>query len=319
MIEILSRDLPRRSFLALLLATFLLTLTRISSIVHVDKEEQNGHLRERALSDNTTVAPEVLIDWDTYVRNGEALFCAMEATEDDARQYLRPDIPVNSPWVDYGDLNTWGWQTQMQPSVLSNINYVLTTAFKALNIDPAQNVYIEIKQNTPVNVDGEEYQSTGAMYGSAYNLQDGAIISHSAHSPESEAPNLSRYPKCRRWSDVTFLQWQHMAQGNVQNLNHVFRETITNQDTRSIMRRVLGKPDSWNDWDELHSASRWRSFYPQSDEFNALLYTPNVRGVAWLLIQHKQQLGRRIITQITTFGADFQPALYLKIDAVPEG
>lgn len=158
MIEILSRDLPRRSFLALLLATFLLTLTRISSIVHVDKEEQNGHLRERALSDNTTVAPEVLIDWDTYVRNGEALFCAMEATEDDARQYLRPDIPVNSPWVDYGDLNTWGWQTQMQPSVLSNINYVLTTAFKALNIDPAQNVYIEIKQNTPVNVDGEEYQ-----------------------------------------------------------------------------------------------------------------------------------------------------------------
>ncbi|KAJ9306836.1 hypothetical protein DTO217A2_3617 [Paecilomyces variotii] len=319
MMEILSRDLPRRSFLALLLATFLFTLTRISSIVHVDKEEQNGHLRERALSNNTTVAPKVLIDWDTYVRNGAALSCAMQATEDGARQYIRPDVPVNSPWVDYGDLNTWGWEPQTQPGVLYEVNRVLSRAFGALNIDPAQNVYIEIKQNTPVNVDGEEYQSTGAMYGSAYNLQDGAIISHSAHSPESEAPNLSRYPKCRRWSDVTFLQWQHMAQGNVQNLNHVFRETITNQDTRSIMRRVLGKPDSWNDWDELHSASRWRSFYPQSDEFNALLYTPNVRGVAWLLIQHKQQLGRRIITQITTFGADFQPALYLKIDAVPEG
>ncbi|KAJ9222528.1 hypothetical protein DTO169C6_5119 [Paecilomyces variotii] len=316
MMEILSRDLPRRSFLALLLATFLFTLTRISSIVHVDKEEQNGHLRERALSNNTTVAPKVLIDWDTYVRNGAALSCAMQATEDGARQYIRPDVPVNSPWVDYGDLNTWGWEPQTQPGVLYDINRALRTAFRDLNIDPTQNIYVEIKQNTPVNVGGEEYQSTGAMYGSAYNLQDGAIISHSAHGPENATPNLDRYPKCRKWSDVTFLQWQHMAQGNIQNLNHVFQETITNDDTRSIMRKALGKPDGWNNWDELHSSSAWRSFYPGSNEYNALLYTPNVRGVAWLLIQHKQQLGRRTISKITTFGAGFSAALYLKIDAV---
>ena len=33
--------------------------------------------------------------------------------------------------------------------------------------------------------------------------------------------------------------------------------------------------------------------------FNALLYTPNVRGIVWLLAQHQDQLGKKIIRSFT--------------------
>jgi hypothetical protein len=41
-----------------------------------------------------------------------------------------------------------------------------------------------------------------------------------------------------------------------------------------------------------------------------------VTGIAWLLIQHKAQLGVKTVSEITVFGADDDGSLYFKIDSV---
>ncbi|KAL1856561.1 hypothetical protein Plec18170_003529 [Paecilomyces lecythidis] len=315
MMEILSANLTRRLFLIISLAALLVTL--ISSLGRIEKLERNGLLKTRDLDYNLTVNPKVLIDWNTFMSKGNALSCAMRATEQDAAQYLRPGVPVNSEFVNYGDLTAWGWDVRAQND-RSYVELTLELAYEELNMNTANNVLYIISHFNAVNVDGEEYPSTGAGYDSIYNVQDGMITAHSSHSPENRSPDAKRYPKLKKWSDVTFLQWQHVAQGNVQNLNHIFQEGITNPETKAALARALGKPEDFDDWGQYRRPPAWRSFYPGSDEYNALLYTPNLRGVSWLLIQHKQQLGRRKISKITLFTAGGYPCLYLKIDPVPD-
>ncbi|GAD94427.1 hypothetical protein PVAR5_3053 [Paecilomyces variotii No. 5] len=156
MMEILSRNLPRRLFLLVSLAIFFIAL--ISSLGRIEEAEQNGILEIRDLNSNLTVDPKVLIDWDTFVSRGNALSCAMRATEQDAAQYLRPGIPVNSEFVDYGDLTAWGWEVNPAPHALNGVQYALRVAFSALNINMANDAFYHIRHTKPVNVDGEEYE-----------------------------------------------------------------------------------------------------------------------------------------------------------------
>lgn len=164
-------------------------------------------------------------------------------------------------------------------------------------------------------------QASGGFYHSFYNVKDGAIIVTNVDSPEQKSGySLPFYPRCGRWSDVTFLQWQKMAGQNIGNLRHVFHTTVTNDETLEVMEGVLGEEPEWYFYDEYNGLANGLSFYPGGDDFNSLLYTPNVRGLAWLLIQHKPQLGHKRISKITLFGKRSAEvayaAIYLEIESV---
>jgi hypothetical protein len=125
------------------------------------------------------------------------------------------------------------------------------------------------------------------------------------------------YVPLKQWSDVVFLLWQRIAGSNARGLQHHIQCPISNEDTRRIMRKAIGEGDSFSDWDSLSPFQEGgRTFRPNSQEYYALLGSPNGFGIAWLLIQHKAQLGVKTVSEITVFGADSDASLYFKIDSV---
>lgn len=72
--------------------------------------------------------------------------------------------------------------------------------------------------------------------------------------------------------------------------------SISNTVTESIMTDALSKTDqSLGDWDNK------ATFTKGTDAFYALIATTNGSGSAWLLAQHKAQLGLKTIKSIFIF------------------
>lgn len=136
-------------------------------------------------------------------------------------------------------------------------------------------------------------------------MVEGIIIAPNNHSPEEEvkrhkyAPGWDgqHWPNLRRWSDVVFLEWKHQADHyhkSPKSLRYVLRNNIVNEKAQEIAERAVG-PDGPKEWDDAEEIST------ESDEGKALLYSPNARGVAWLLAQHKEVLGLKTIRGIKVF------------------
>lgn len=98
-------------------------------------------------------------------------------------------------------------------------------------------------------------------------------------------PLLSPY----KLSNVYFLQWQKLAAGSnkIKNLKYFIRKNVQNPDTLRIIDEAAGSV-----------AKEWpgTTFSMESDEGKALLRTANGVGVAYMLIQHKPELGVKVPT-----------------------
>lgn len=128
-------------------------------------------------------------------------------------------------------------------------------------------------------------------------------------------------PALHSWSDMVFLTMATLAGPNgekmwtseVGSLKSVVMLDIKNAATKVRIQQALKKkgPPTYNpsnpptyDFEAPHTF-QWNSNGIDVECFNALLGTPLVSGVAWLLIQHKAQLGVKRISGITPFYAEF--------------
>ncbi|KAE8378405.1 hypothetical protein BDV26DRAFT_292222 [Aspergillus bertholletiae] len=196
---------------------------------------------------------------------------------------------------------------------------ILMGTFKTLNIDPDHNMRVSIVQSQPVTVDGKHYEASGSSYQSVFNVNAGMIVADNNYSPEYEKPHWPKeaFVPLKQWSGVVFLLWERVAMDDAKDLRHIFRCAVTNPQTLSIMRKAPGEDDNFDYWNKYGPMKRGgRTFRPGSIEYYALLYSPNGRGIGWMLAQHKSQLGLRTVSSITIFGADGEPSLYFKIDPV---
>ncbi|KAF2819010.1 hypothetical protein CC86DRAFT_307928, partial [Ophiobolus disseminans] len=118
--------------------------------------------------------------------------------------------------------------------------------------------------------------------------------------PEHDVPDL------KYWSDVAFLQWQ-LAASNKSDLKYVLRFNVLN----TLTSRVLAAIHLLNDTDIMP----WPGtcYNATSPEGRAILGTPNGSSVAYMLIQHKSQLGHKTVSKITVFQQDNQPMLLFHI------
>ncbi|KAF2170461.1 hypothetical protein M409DRAFT_19282 [Zasmidium cellare ATCC 36951] len=110
-------------------------------------------------------------------------------------------------------------------------------------------------------------------------------------------------PELSQWSDVTFLQWQELTKDNdmLDKLQYVAHHVITNKPTEHIMNHVTnGKLDE--------ATVPGYSFNLGTDAFAALLGTPLGAGPAYLLAQHKKQLGWKTIQSIRIFTVGTRPS-----------
>jgi hypothetical protein len=166
-----------------------------------------------------------------------------------------------------------------------------------------------------------------------YGWSSGVILALDNTSPTAEgkeegvdAQQLNdKLPEPNRWSDIAYLRWSAIcashAGASVASLQYVFRINVENEDTEAMLDEALAGEDVDGGW------SNRATFEPDppnggpltdnNKAFYALLTTPNIRGVCWMLIQHKQQMGIKYISEINVWqnGGDYQ--LGLKIVAAP--
>jgi hypothetical protein len=64
------------------------------------------------LSFGTFVTGDEVLTFDKAVQKGNALYCLMSNTQEEADAYMQTyklEASVASPWTDYSSLATWGW------------------------------------------------------------------------------------------------------------------------------------------------------------------------------------------------------------------
>lgn len=159
-----------------------------------------------------------------------------------------------------------------------------------------------------VEINGVHIPHTHANFGFVMNVRAGMIVAVDNHAPHvvpgTENPPL--LPILRHWSDVAFLQWCLLSSLGlpIPPLNYVLRVGIENDDTIAFMSNILGySADVFSMDDGPLFRMAWPGITIPMDNLDAvaLLGTPNGSGVAWLLAQHKAELGHRVVKQVSIF------------------
>lgn len=128
------------------------------------------------------------------------------------------------------------------------------------------------------------------------SVKAGFISAEQNFGPEYMSANygdkIKQAPPFKKLSDVLFLNWQSLG-GDIQNMKYFFRQHIKNDLTKDRIKEAVGQV-----------VPRWseRVTFKMSDEKGqAMLGTPNGIGVAYFMIQHKQELGVRAPTKVDVF------------------
>lgn len=90
--------------------------------------------------------------------------------------------------------------------------------------------------------------------------------------------------------------------------------------------QTMGKPvadrnDVWNN--QLPKWDQRLTFQPTSDEGKALQGTVQLQGIMWMLVQHREHLGRKAVRSISVFGGDYPavygPTFYIELEDLQSG
>lgn len=88
-----------------------------------------------------------------------------------------------------------------------------------------------------------------------------------------------------------------------------------NPDTKAICIQIASNGKS-----TIDQIPEWpgKDFAPESDEFAALVASPNEVAVAYILLQHRQQLGTKTVTSAKVWYDDFMLQVLFSISDVPQ-
>lgn len=151
----------------------------------------------------------------------------------------------------------------------------------------------------------------GAGYGNIFDVNDGILIATDNFSPAADAASnnvakavwTQHLPQPNNWSDLMYLQYSGMCVNRglqPGGLTHVFQVRIRNDHTQSAIDNALNgrRPTSWSIRVSFTPTLANGVQTADNAAFYSLLYSPNARGLGWLLLQHKYQMGLRYIDQI---------------------
>lgn len=108
-------------------------------------------------------------------------------------------------------------------------------------------------------------------------------------------PPVTTIPDLKQWSDITYLQWAALSSSKNSSLRYVMKTPCENPTTQLIISHAMKRTKQ-----EL---SKWPgvSFSMAVEEGQAILGSPNGLGVGYLLVQHRAQLGNRVVDKVTVF------------------
>ncbi|KAJ5895017.1 hypothetical protein N7495_006708 [Penicillium taxi] len=228
-------------------------------------------------------------DWDKALNAGKKIAADFTGT------------PTQSKWTNVNSLETNGWTDQVDdPETFKSLSAVFTS----IGLDRADNTIITLIQDQDVTVDGTEYLASNGFYKNTYNVKAGVIIANDNKSPREkrfeDGNDCDDVVPLAKFSDVVFLEWQKLAGTSVDGLKYMIRSEIDNAATKAVIRKACGLAANEEDWSKIEDA---QEFLPGTDNFNALLGSPNGRGLGYMLSQHQSKLGKgKTVTKITVQG-----------------
>lgn len=157
----------------------------------------------------------------------------------------------------------------------------------------------------------------------AHRIKDGGL-----------APQGFISPPLSHNSDITFLEWKRACREdnkNINSLQRLFLTTIQSESTRAIVKHIFAtRGNPLKRWGDLPVWKNRIRFPRESSEAAALLATPQVKSIAWMLMQHRAELGMKYIKYISVFKDDnagtdeekypdfwWGPTLYVELADMP--
>ena len=126
------------------------------------------------------------------------------------------------------------------------------------------------------------------------------------HGWDAETESL---PDLRHWSDVTWLVWKQLVEeegGRRDSLRYFIRRHVPEEDVSTVMRQVLGRHSTH----KRETAPGWEDriiITPDMYGFYALLATPELKDICYLLLQHQDKgLGKKKIANIIAWNENDQ-------------
>jgi hypothetical protein len=114
-----------------------------------------------------------------------------------------------------------------------------------------------------------------------------------------QKPPVTTVPALKQWSDIIYLPWMELhtptSGTKVSDLKYIMRTPCVNPTTQLVVTEVLKRTGK--------QLGPWpgATFSADTKEGNALMGTPNGHGVGFMLVQHKKQLGNKVVEKITVF------------------
>ncbi|MCJ1230750.1 hypothetical protein MMC12_007424 [Toensbergia leucococca] len=228
--------------------------------------------------------------------------------------------PQPPRWT-FADLHTNGWDIDPDAIAVSPaVQQAMST--KGIPTDAGSNTAraADLKRSF-LNVNNVVTPPDGGYFGSIINTAARAINARYNVSPKYCAGNnippptaaeiATMIPPMNSWADVVWAIWADSAATagiDAGSLRYIFRDTVTNVNTRFIMEQVMGvdTPGAL--------AIPWpgRVFSTRTVEGKQLFGTPHGVGIAWLVVNGMQEFrGTRYptITIWTRQDPPYQPGL----------
>lgn len=259
-------------------------------------------------------APAMILTYPDAVIKGQKLL-GHSLTSTTAPSHFR--LPTS--------LREWGYTTTSKLMLPTHPLYSALQTLAAGRTITAREV--SSAHTTRTTHDGVQIPSTSAFFINAFDFNNGILIAGSNFGPDFASQHLTlrdgeALPELRRWSDVVYLQARFLTSSEyrlpegtarpsadaIKGLKSVVRLGIENKGTNVVVHRIVqDKVTGACGYDTVEQmidagcpdccrAIAWPglTFEIGSQEGLALLGTPNGAGVAWLLMQHAELVGKAI-------------------------
>ncbi|KAJ5768712.1 hypothetical protein N7520_003271 [Penicillium odoratum] len=255
-------------------------------------------------------------DYATYSAKGNRLICLTKM--DDAAAAAKLDRDPAAEYTTVAEMEAAGWVSstdKLSAAEIADANtkmegYLSGTLMSSIGVDLSNNELVDWRWTvgedgvlTAEDLEENTGETAAAQYQNWYNVQGGLIIVNLAWSPgyvvgqnsdqewwpEDVTDDTVTALNVKQLSDVMYIEWASQAT-DVTSLEYVIPLNVVNPGTRSAMTLAMASV-----------ASTWSTpevFYPGSEAFDALVGSPNGNAQAWILINHKAQLGVKTISSI---------------------
>ncbi|KAH7388663.1 hypothetical protein BKA66DRAFT_440340 [Pyrenochaeta sp. MPI-SDFR-AT-0127] len=260
--------------------------------------------------------------WCKSVAKGTMLLNAMSYSDADAGQLFMPPRDSARSYWELDDLEEWAYNVYVEPDPAwcrwdKGGHWGVANFFRSRGIsdkcrehgglwelsliyhgegyranDPSKVELVNQKYTAP---DGVQRRPTGARFHMAVNGAQGGIIALSRNGPKENGARLKppvpadQMPILQSSSDIMWGLWQHdVDREDLDNIHFFMALSIVNEATLKVLKRAFNQRNS-----DLNKVGL--IFDMTTEEGKAILGTPNAIGFAYFLIQHKAELGNKII------------------------